>query len=176
MEVNLLNQIKQKNLVKMTLKTYLFLNIIKFCLVSQCPDRERPFYKYNYCSDTCTKQELDNNQCIIENEIIKEQWFNNINFIGGRGCAFVNLITSEDNNLYYIASAYPNSNLRYFFLLDKEGYGILDKNYPFSIIEINDNNTKGKFESNSMVVKLYENDNNEYFLTIGKGVEKYLQF
>ena len=162
--------IKKKILSKFALKILIMLNIIKYCIVSKCNDTEKPFYKNNsYCDSQCSKEEINNNQCTIENDIIKTQWLNDIIYIGGRGCSFVNVVISEKNNLYYLATSFPQSNNRTFYLLDNEGYGIKDRDNPKIIVEINDANSIGRFESEAFVIKLYEsNDNNEYFVSLAK--------
>ena len=162
--------IKQKNLLIFLFKFILYLNIIKYSILSRCENREQPFYKYNsYCASSCTREEVKNNVCKIENDIIKIQWLNNIIHIGGRGCAYVSLAVSEKNNLYFLTTSYPPSNERSFYLLDNEGYGIINKDNPQTTIEINDPGKLGRYESEGYVIKLYESDDDkEYFISMSK--------
>ena len=94
-------------------KLSIFLNIIKY-IMPECTNRDQPFLKSGSCVSTCTITDINNNICSVENVIIKKQWFNNIIDVGGSGCAYVNVVTSDKNNLYYLATSYPESNDRTF--------------------------------------------------------------
>ena len=83
-------------------KLLLFIIIISYCISIQCDDRENPFLKNNQCSSTCYEGE----DCIVNNEIIKTQWLNNIIYIDGDGFSFTNVATSEKNNLFLLSSGY----------------------------------------------------------------------
>ena len=155
-------------------KLSIFLNIIK-CIMPECTNRDQPFFKSGSCASTCTITDINNNICSVENEIIKKQWFNNIIDIGGQGCAFVNVVTSEKNNFYYLATAYPESNDRTLYLLNEKGYGMLDEDNPKIIKELNDAKTKGRFESDTFIMKLYEStDDKEYLVSLAKS-DQYIE-
>ena len=139
---------------------------IKFCLFSEC-ERTTPFLKNNICVSSCTTEELNTGICTIDNEIIKTQWLNNIINIGGQNYLYINIETSENENLYCLVSGYPKSNVRIIYILNKEGYGLFNKTNPFINLTINDPNVKGRYESEISTIKL-ENDNKEYILSISK--------
>ena len=147
----------------------LLLLLLKNCITSEC-NRDKPFLKSNNCESSCTENEINNKECIIENDIIKAQWLNNIIFnIGEATYCYVNIAISENNDLFYIVSSYPNTNLRMIYAINYQGYGILNADNPKSIIEINDSDTHGRYESEVFPIKLYEStDDKEYFLSISK--------
>ena len=142
---------------------------IKYYLFSEC-DRTTPFLKNNNCISSCTTEELKTGICIIENEIIKTQWLNNIINIGQLNYLYINIESSENDNLYCLVSSFPTSNVRKIYILNKEGYGLFNKTNPFINLIINDPNIKGRYESEISAIKLFsDNDNKEYLLSISKG-------
>ena len=77
----------------------------------------------------------------------------------------MNLLASENNILYCLTSCYPQSNTRIMYVLNKEGYGYLNKSEPLINLIINDPYTKGRFESELFSIQL---SNREYLISIGK--------
>lgn len=65
------------------LKYILIFNMIKLCSFFQC-DRDKPFLKEDTCISSCKTEEINKGICIINNDIIKAQWLNNIIIIGGK--------------------------------------------------------------------------------------------
>ena len=55
------------------------------------------------------------------------EWNNHI-FIGDKGFIYPNVAASDNNNLFFLSSSYPGSNNRKLFILNKECYGIVNKN------------------------------------------------
>ena len=165
----LLKRKKNFILLSFLLKFTIFFKIINYCILSKCKDIELPFLKDNECVSTCTNVQIKDGICIIENEIIKTQWLNNIIYLQEKGCSFINLAITETNNLYYLISCWPESNLRIFYILNYEGDGFLDKNNPKYSTNVLDENNKGRFESEAFTIKLYDiNDYIEYLISISK--------
>ena len=159
----------KKNTSLFLFNMIIFLKIINYCLLSKC-DREKPFLKSEACEPTCTTDEINKGKCIIENDIIKTQWLNNIINIGGTGFMYANIFTTERNNLYYLVSSFPSSNLRIFYILNSEGYGFLNKNNPHYSILIDDPDKKGRYESEIFTIKLHSvYDYKEYLISIPLG-------
>ena len=160
------------NISSNLLKVFLFINIFSDCLMIQCDDRNKPYLiNNNYCEAYCPAN-VNEEKCVIQNEIIKTQYLNNIIFIEGLGYAFVNVATSKNNNLYLLSSGYPESNLRNLYLLNNQGYGLLDKNNPMKIIDVDSSYEVGRFESEIFTFKLYEsNDDKEYLISISKAAQ-----
>ena len=150
-------------------KFIFFIKIINYCKLSRC-NKDNPLLKEEGCISSCTTDEINNGKCLIENEIIKTQWLNNIIYIGDKGSLYINVISSDYNNLYVLSSSFPQSNLRNLFILNKEGNGIFNNN-PFYNTNIDDKEIKGRFESEIFTIKLYtQNDDKEYLISISHGV------
>ena len=152
-------------------KLLLFIIIISYCRSIQCDDRENPFLKNNQCSSTCYEGE----DCIVNNEIIKTQWLNNIIYLDGDRFCYTNVATSEKNNLFLLSSGYPASKIRHLYILNHQGYGYLDNNNPMLIMQTNENDALGRFESEIFTFKLLNsNDDKEYLISVSKS-EQYLE-
>ena len=152
----------------------LFIIILSQIYYSVCQNctREFPLIKDNECVSSCTIDEINEKGCKVENIIIKTQWLNNIISQGDEDFIYGNVVTSENNNLYYITSRYPSSNLRTIYILDPEGYGYFNRTNPFINVVIDDPNEKGRYESEIFSIKLLSNnDNKEYLISISKGYQ-----
>ena len=144
---------------------FLFLRIINYYLFEKCNNRNNPFLLNNNCVDSCEMGDI----CTIDNEIIKTQYLNNIIYFKNESLIFFSIEVSENNNLYYIVSDFPQSNVREFYMLDNEGYGLFNKNNPNYRIEINDPANSGRFEADIFTFHLQSNtDNKEYLISISK--------
>ena len=162
-----LNSNKSSNLF--LFKICLFLKVIQYCLLNQC-NKDNPFLFNGNCAPSCKKEDLDSNVCILNNEIIKTQFLNNIIYIKHEDLTYNDIVISENNNLYYLMSTYPGTNVRLIYLLNNEGYGLIDRENPLYNTSINDPNTRGRYESTTFLIKLSSNtDNKEYLLSISKG-------
>ena len=161
------NSNNNKNILIFFFNLFLLLIIVTICITSKCNNIERPLLKDEECLSTCTTNEIIIGICKIENDIIKTQWLNNIIYLYYPSFTYLNLAISENNNLYYMISEYPKTNTRLFYLLNNEGYGLLDNNNPIVLKEINDPDKSGRYDSEIFLIKLYEsNDNNEYLTSI----------
>jgi len=148
-------------------KIFLFLNILKYCKL-YCDNKTLPFLSGGVCISACRLEDLRNETCILDNEIIKTQWINNIIYISENGFNYINMATTQNNDLIILISSFPNSNTRILYGITKEGLGYFDgiKKYP---IEINDYNVKGRYESEIFMVKLSQiSSDKEYIMSFGK--------
>ena len=137
-------------------------------IVSECP-KEMPFLLNGNCIEKCINTD-NSSECILNNEILKTQYLNNIIDIGTHDYHYINIITTETDDLIYLTSCYPKNNTRILFGLNKKGNGYFtleSKNSKNNILEINDSNKVGRFESQIYMIKLY-NSNNDYLLSVGK--------
>ena len=150
-------------------KIFLFLINSKYCILTDCDNRDYPFLKGSECVSSCSTSEVNDGICKINNEIIKTQWLNNIIFLSEGNFIYLDLTVSENNNLYCLVSGYPESNIRIIYSLDNEGYGYFNKSNSLINKVINDPSTKGRFDSEIFTIKLFENNNKEYLISISKG-------
>ena len=165
------NNNDNKNNLNFILKLIIFLKVINLCF-SSC-SKNQPFIKGGNCIEECSFEELNKKQCEISNEIIKGQWLNNIIYLGESSCSYINIETSENNDLFAEVSSFPESNIRYFYGLTKEGKGFFkdnnNKDIEFYMMEIDDVNVTGRFESEIFSFKLDSNlDSKIYLLSYSK--------
>ena len=151
-------------------KIFIFFIILQYCFFETCNNRDNPYLlNKEECVQSCEGDKINSDLCILDNEIIKTQYLNNIIYVK-EGFKYLNLEVSENNNLYYFLSEYPNTNARIFYILNNEGYGLLNKNDPIYNNNINDTSKKGKYESDIFTFKLLsDTDNREYLISISKG-------
>ena len=66
-------------------------------------------------------------------------------------------------------SMYPKTNLRLIYLLNNEGYGLLDRENPLYNTSIDDPEAKGRYESITFLMTLSsDTNNNQYLISISK--------
>ena len=148
-----------------------FINLIEYCK-SSCP-KDSPFLKDEVCLSYCTSEEINNKICIIDNEIMKTQFINKINYLSGNGYNYLNMAVTKNQDLLVLISSYPESNDRILFGLTNEGRGYFNEDKKCSIT-INDRTVTGKFESEIFVFKLLDGTK-EYLLSFGK-TPQYIEF
>ena len=160
-------QLKKTNIF--LFKIFLFLELLNQCLFEKCINREKPFFLNNECVESCEEEDIESNLCTLDNEIIKTQYLNNIIYINELNIVYIEIDVSENNNLYYILSTYPQSNTRVFYIINNEGYGLFEKDNPISKIEVNDPRNLGRYESVFFAFQLLsDSDNKEYLINIPK--------
>ena len=82
------------------LKILLFFELLHCCLFEKCSNREKPFLLNNECVQSCEEEDIKSNICIVNNEIIKVQYLNNIIYIDQSNVVYIEIDVSENNNLY----------------------------------------------------------------------------
>ena len=130
----------------------IFLSKIVYSSSIECDDRNTPFLKEGICCSSCSADEIKEGKCEIKNEIIKNQWLNNIISIGDDGFIYSTITTSENNYLYFLTSSYPKSNVRKFYILDNEGNGAFNEGNPFIDIQIMTKTQKGDLSQKYFVL------------------------
>ena len=149
-----------------------FINLIEYCK-SSCP-KDSPFLKDEVCLSCCTNDEINNKICIIDNEIMKTQFINKINYLSGNGYNYLNMAVTQNQDLLILISSFPESNTRILFGITNEGRGYFNEDKKCSIA-INDRTVTGKFESEIFVFKLQDKSTKEYLLSFGK-TPQYIEF
>ena len=135
----------------------IFISLFKCYYLDNKCNKDEPLLKEKNCVSSCETSEINNGTCTINNDIIKTQWLGHIINIKKEGnYVYVNIVTSENNNLFLLSSTYPESNNRLVYLLNSQGYGFPNIDNPISLIEIVDTGRRGKFESELFSFKLYE--------------------
>ena len=100
----------QLNIYYFLLKTFAFLQMIKFCKLT-C-DENAPFLKGEECISFCTSEEIKNKTCEIKYEKLKTQWISNIIYFSDKNWEYINPMISQNNDLIILLSAFPASNER----------------------------------------------------------------
>ena len=151
-----------------SLKFITFFYIIKFC-VPAC-DINSPFLKNENCTSSCSIQEIKNEDCKIDNEIYKTQWINNIIYISSSIYTYVNIKTTQNDDLIILISSYENPNERLIYGITKEGTGyftINNNKYKIFNSSINSKIDMNRFESEIFMAKLSTNTQKEYLISFG---------
>ena len=161
-------------------KLYLLiiLNIIQIIFSSTCMNENEPFLRNGTCISYCSKEEIELNTCIIDNEKVKIQYISNWIIIGEEGYRYINIDSDEYNNIVVQTSKSEESGDRIFYGLQNNGrYLFKDDNqneYPYLIITQDKVGDAKRFEGESLFIKLCDrngpsSDINNYFLSIAKG-------
>ena len=148
-------------------KLILIFKIIKYCKLI-CDDKHLPFLKEGECTSYCSLEDLRDNVCIIDNDIVKTQWINNIIYLSGDELKYINMAVTQKDDLLILMSNYPKTNTRALYGITRDGIGYFNGNKTYSM-EINDPNTRGRFESEIFIIKLSNiSSNKEYIMSYGK--------
>ena len=79
-----------------------FIFLIRINIINNECDRNNAFKLYNEeCSYSCFKYTTLNYDCILDNSIIKEQYLNNIIFLGEKGKPYFNFL-SFTNGVFFL--------------------------------------------------------------------------
>ena len=101
------------------LKYICFLYIIN-PILNEC-GKETPFLINGLCTlQYCSQDDFIKNKCPINNTIVKNQWLNNIIWIGDKYYRYVNLATFSSGSLVVETTSASNSK-RMFFGIRKNG-------------------------------------------------------
>ena len=153
------------------LKFFIFILFhIHFSISIEECDIDFPIFKDGTCQLTnCTDDEFKNETCIIKNEIMKTQWITDIKNYAEIANQYSNIILTESGDLISIISAYPETTVRYFFGIKKNGRAYFSDNKMTHEISISctasGTGSCGRFES-----ILFETiiGGQSYFVSIGK--------
>ena len=155
----------------------IFFLLIKTLLLAECPNTAPILISKECKMDYCTEEQFNSSYCEINNEIIKTQWLNNIIQIGGLNYRYINFASFSNGDMVVETTCYPGEPKRYFYGLKSNGRPFFtDKTTkeetPYYVIETNgQNNHKGKYESEPMIIKSSESgsgNGKEYYLSVSK--------
>ena len=159
--------------------TFFFIFMVKLILGSKCP-KENPIFNNGECKTIyCTKNQFQNGECSIENEIIKTQWLTNIIEIGEENSRFINFANYSNGTLILEVSTFFGNSKRYFFGLNKDGSYLFDENGSHQIyLKVPDQEGNGLnkryYAENFCVTINDEEEEEEYLVSIANG-EQYIE-
>ena len=126
--------------------------------------KEKPILKDNICQAIyCSEEEFNNNDCKIDNDIIKTQWLNNFIVFNEYNYRFINIVINKDGDLILETSPEElggKSGKRLFFRLKKNGnFFFKNENneevMSRSIVVLNDDGEGAlRYESQVFLVKI----------------------
>ena len=137
---------------------FLYIFFIKALMIySEC-DIEQPFKRGDFCSsNACTENEEN---CLIDNSIIKTQWLNNIYIFNEYNYRYGSFALNKNKDMII---EYSFNNKRLFFCLSKSG------KYNFTkTIEINDEINYKRLHSRIIFVT-DNNNKKQYLFSTGLG-------
>ena len=158
---------------------YITFIIVKFIFGNYCP-KETPIYKNGQCKLTyCTKQQFQNGDCIIKNDIIKTQWLTNIIDIGTENSKFINFANYSNGTLILEASNNPGSSDRFFFGLNSDGSYLFEENGSHQIILTaqyqTGNDLNKRFYAENFCVTINEREGKKEYIVSIANKEQYLE-
>ena len=149
------------------LKIIIIFQIIK--IISNECNKGRPFkLSNNTCISQCSEELLKTGECIIDNQIIKTQWLNNIVMIDINRLKFFNFIIYSNGDMIFETSKYECTSMRMFYGLKKNGryYFRDEENKETPLFQLNTKEEeKNKYESSDNVITL---NNKEYIISVGR--------
>ena len=166
-----------RNTFIIIIKNIIFLKYICFLcniipILNEC-EKETPFLINGLCTlQYCSQDDFIKNKCPINNTIVKNQWLNNIIWIGDKNYRYVNLATFSTGSLVVETTSASNSK-RMFFGIRKNGRsffmnkGKSTRYYSMEVSEQSGNDGNGRLEGEIFIAKINE-DGNEYLVSVGR--------
>ena len=137
----------------------IYIFFIKISISKAECDISQPFKRGEYCSPNVCEENEDN--CLIDNSIIKTQWLNNIFIFNDKNYRYGSIVINDNGDLII---EYSYSKTRIFFGLKKNGdYYFNDK--PTKIIDIEDEENFSRSHSRLMFVTNNYNQKQYLFST-----------
>ena len=164
---------KKNKALLILIKLLIIMIIIELCL-NLCDNRLTPILltSNNSCAlKYCEEKDFKNNICIKDNDIIREQWLNNIITFGPTDCRFSKIAKySNGDILAYTVIDTDKTYCPYFYGLKNNGRPLFIKNnienpyYPLNDeINKNDHTSFYYYESESLIIKIEESEE-EYLI------------
>ena len=141
--------------------------------IAEC-SKEQPILISGECKlEYCSKEQFDLKKCIINNNIVKTQWINNLIIFGDNPYRYLSYATFSNDDIVLESACYPFQQKRMFYGLKNDGRPFfknktINKETPFYSKVVGEGNTMT--ESTSAIIKMIDNNNNEkeYFLSLSK--------
>ena len=159
------------------IKYFIIVSIIKKVL-NDCTIEEPILLKNGDCvAQYCTEEQFKNEDCIIDNTIIKTQWLNNIIWVGNKDFRCINIQTFSNGDFIIETTASPENSFRLFYGLKNNGRIFFSKNNSnYFSMEAKDqitNEGNGRNEADVFIAKInidniINEEQNEYLVSVGK--------
>ena len=149
------------NYSKLHLSFYILIFEINVIL-NEC-DRDNPFLiiNENECTSFCYSDDLKDNKCILDNGILKDQYPNNIIFIGPEINNKFNFYSFSNGD--FLFESFYSRYEKIFFGLKKNGRHFFNNDRNDSYILVTQNR---EFSALPDSVSIFNNNNEEYLLNI----------
>ena len=147
----------------------ILIQIIKI-IYNECSNRDNPLkLSDNTCASNCTENQFDSGKCIIDNNIIKTQWLNNIIYIKEIGFKYIDFVVFPNGDLIAEAHPFPCNSKRIIYGLKQDGRYYFKTNdnkgeTPFLFLD-SDENDYLKYESGISFIIL---NDKKYIISIGR--------
>ena len=140
---------------------------IKDLSLSNCECQvDSPILKNNSCQLIyCSKEEFENEICLIDNEIIKIQWLNNLILFNENNYRYCSFALNSQGDLIAELSTEEANGVRLFYGLKKDGTSFFKNSYTYTKIITNkdDNEHPIRYESENIFISL--NNTKEYLIS-----------
>lgn len=147
--------------------------LIKSIRTQNCT-RKIPILKDGSCVlEYCTQYEFNKKICVIDNQIVKTQWLNDIIWIGDQNFRYINIANNSNGDMIVETTSYPPSEKRIFYGINRDGNPFFKDNNFFNSINVTEqagNQDKGRFEGEIFFAKSTI-DNKEYLVSVGKNFQ-----
>ena len=148
----------------------IFFQLIKI-ISNECSNRDKPLLilSDNICNSKCTEEQLKSGKCIIDNNIIKTQWLNNIINIKESGYKYIDFVILPNGDMVAETHPFPCHSKRILYGLKKNGRYLFkteDNKEETPILYLDtDKRNNLKYESAISFIIL---NNKKYILSIGR--------
>ena len=137
---------------------------------SQC-GKETPILFENTCQlKACSKEQFENQECKIENKVVKTQWLTSIIQIGDKDYRYINFANFSNGDMVVETSACPSHDERMFYGITSDGSPLFKKSSTgntktyFFTIKVPDQTDNGNKNTR------YESEN--FIITVNEGLKK----
>ena len=157
-----------------------YLNFLLDSIKNNCL-KEKPIKINDLCKlEYCPKEKFISGECVIDNEIIKIQWLNNIIKIGDLNFRYINFATYSNGDMIVETDACPGNDQRMFYGIKSNGRAFFNeesgsKKTNYFLLQVIDNTIeekyKYKFEAENFIITINEGENKgkEYLMGVPKG-------
>ena len=168
----------KKNITISFIKIILFFILI-YTSLNECNDITKPIF---YVGDNacvmkyCTEEQFENKICIKDNNIIRNQWLNNIIKITDENSTFSQIAKYSNGDIVAFSSNKGKNGISYFYGLKENGRPLFINNYqenPYKTLKVNSDKEIQNDEGEILVVKT-ESTNEEYIINIQRS-EYYIE-